>query len=214
VFSFDSATSLTITMACQWNLYIMIVNSCVTQIVVGETRPQVNVRAGQNRKLEEFNLFNDLKDNPNEEAIDDLDRSLIKNHVSGGLPMISDSMFSLVILIYVSAAFCFVFFMFCWSNESDGGRDTGIKHQCILMANNIAKRGGIGIGHLPPTETEASAASATTAGAAASVTLKRALSMSAEVTASSAAAAAAAADATGIPLLTTDDDGGAGAQFN
>ena len=144
-------------------------------------------------------MFNYMTDNPNEEAIDDLDSSLIKNHVSGGLPMISDSMFSLVILIYVSAAFCFVFFMFCWNNESGGGRDTGIKHQCILMANNIAKRGGVGD---LPTETEETTAAATTARATASDTLKRAVSLSEEDTASSAAAAAA--DATGILLLTTD----------
>ncbi len=56
-------------------------------------------------------------------------------HVSGGLPMISDSMFSLVILVYVSVAFCFVFFMFCW--KSDAGRNGrgGNKRQCILMTN-------------------------------------------------------------------------------
>ena len=132
-----------------------------------------------------------MNGNANDEATDDLDSSFIKNHVSGGLPMISDSMFSLVILIYVSAAFCFVFFMFCWNNESGGGRDTGIKDQCILMANNIAKRGG-GVDDLPA-EAEVIAASATTVGAAAalaSVTLKRATSMSTEA-----------------PLLTTDDDG-------
>ena len=35
-------------------------------------------------------------------------------HQPGGLPMISDSAFSLVTLIYVSIAFVFVFFMFCW----------------------------------------------------------------------------------------------------
>ena len=55
--------------------------------------------------------------------------------------------------------------MFCWNNESGGGRDTGIKDQCILMANNIAKRGG-GVDDLPA-EAEVIAASATTVGAAA-----------------------------------------------
>lgn len=45
-------------------------------------------------------------------------------HSPGGLPMISDSAFSLVTLIYVSVAFLVVFFMFCWKNEAVniGGR--------------------------------------------------------------------------------------------
>ena len=34
----------------------------------------------------------------------------------GGLPMISDGAFSLVTMIYVSIAFLFVFFAFCWKN--------------------------------------------------------------------------------------------------
>ena len=41
-------------MASQWNSLIMlIVNVCVTQIVVSETRPQVYVQVDQNRRLGE-----------------------------------------------------------------------------------------------------------------------------------------------------------------
>jgi len=59
-----------------------------------------------------------------------------EGHVTGGLPIISDAAFSLVILIYVSIAFCFVFFMFCWKSESNNNK--GFEHQCILMTNNIS----------------------------------------------------------------------------
>ena len=90
--------------------------------------------------------------------------------------MISDSMFSLVILIYVSGAFCFVFFMFCWNNESGGGRDTGMKQRCILMKNNDATRG------------ESGGDEANTVGAAISATLKKDVRLSAGVTSLSAAA--------------------------
>ena len=144
---------------------------------------------------EDFNMYNHLNNIPNEEATDDIGSSLIKNHVSGGLPMISDSMFSLVILIYVSVAFCLVFFMFCWKSESGGGRDVGIKHQCILMANDIARRGGNGD---LPTQKKPTTTVMTTAGAA-PVTLKKTSSMSEEDI------DASAVDATGIPMLTTDD---------
>ena len=42
-------------MASQWNSLIMlIVNVCVTQIVVSETRPQVYVQVDQNRRLGEW----------------------------------------------------------------------------------------------------------------------------------------------------------------
>ena len=90
--------------------------------------------------------------------------------------MISDSMFSLVILIYVSGAFCFVFFMFCWNNESGGGRDTGMKQRCILMKNNDATWG------------ESGGDEANTVGAAISATLKKDVRFSAGVTSLSAAA--------------------------
>ena len=36
------------------------------------------------------------------------------NYVEGGLPILSDAVFSLIIMIYVSGAFFFVFFLFCW----------------------------------------------------------------------------------------------------
>jgi len=109
-----------------------------------ETSLQEYAHTEQNIGLEDFNPINNLNVDPRVVDMDNLDDILIKNHVSGGLPMISDSMFSLVILIYVSVAFCFVFFMFCWSSGSRGGRGGRIKHQCILMASEIAKRGGLG----------------------------------------------------------------------
>ena len=36
------------------------------------------------------------------------------NYVEGGLPILSDAVFSLIIMIYVAGAFFFVFFLFCW----------------------------------------------------------------------------------------------------
>ena len=35
------------------------------------------------------------------------------DHRDGGLPLISDSLFSLIIMLYVLLAFVFVFFLFC-----------------------------------------------------------------------------------------------------
>ena len=57
----------------------------------------------------------------------------------GGMPIISDSLFSLVILLYVSVAFIFVFFMFCWrtGNSVPGVMDDkGIEQNlsCPLMS--------------------------------------------------------------------------------
>merc|ERR1712241_366705 len=57
----------------------------------------------------------------------------------GGMPLISDSLFSLVILIYVSVAFLFVFFMFCWKNGNNGsgtmeGKETNGNLNCPLMS--------------------------------------------------------------------------------
>ena len=45
----------------------------------------------------------------------------------GGMPLMSDSLFSLIILIYVSVAFLFVFFMFCWrsANSDNSGEMSG-----------------------------------------------------------------------------------------
>merc|ERR1719193_1278900 len=41
------------------------------------------------------------------------------HHRDGGLPLISDSVFSLIIMIYVLLAFFFVFFLFCWRRGPD-----------------------------------------------------------------------------------------------
>jgi hypothetical protein len=56
-------------------------------------------------------------------------------HVPGGLPMISDSAFSLTILIYVSVAFLLVFFLFCWKSNGSGSAEDLTK-QCPLMTNH------------------------------------------------------------------------------
>uniref|UniRef100_A0A0K2U126 Uncharacterized protein n=1 Tax=Lepeophtheirus salmonis TaxID=72036 RepID=A0A0K2U126_LEPSM len=47
-----------------------------------------------------------------------------KYHESGGLPMISDSAYSLVILIYVSLSFLCIFFLFCWKSSNGKGSET------------------------------------------------------------------------------------------
>ena len=57
----------------------------------------------------------------------------------GGMPLMSDSLFSLVILIYVSVAFLFVFFMFCWKNGNNGSgtmesKGTNENLKCPLMS--------------------------------------------------------------------------------
>jgi hypothetical protein len=51
--------------------------------------------------------------------------------------MMSDSLFSLIILVYVSVTFCIVFFLFCWkaSNSRDGHLE--YKQQCPLMTNDL-----------------------------------------------------------------------------
>ena len=41
------------------------------------------------------------------------------DHRDGGLPLISDSLFSLIIMLYVLLAFVFVFFLFCWRRGPD-----------------------------------------------------------------------------------------------
>ena len=45
--------------------------------------------------------------------------NLPPDHRDGGLPLISDSLFSLIIMIYVLLAFFFVFFLFCWKRGPD-----------------------------------------------------------------------------------------------
>ena len=58
----------------------------------------------------------------------------------GGMPLMSDSVFSLIILIYVSVAFLFVFFMFCWRNGNGraagtlAGMGTNGNLKCPLMS--------------------------------------------------------------------------------
>jgi len=78
-----------------------------------------------------------------------------ESHVSGGLPTISDALFSLVVLIYVSIAFLFVFFMFCWKSEADlkGKNGKGGGRHCVLMTNSVSRGGGI---VMPTTETHVS----------------------------------------------------------
>jgi len=74
-------------------------------------------------------------------------------HVPGGLPMISDSAFSLTILIYVSVAFLLVFFLFCWKTNGNGNvnatSEETLKQQCPLMTNNPPEPNVI-----PPTPTK------------------------------------------------------------
>jgi hypothetical protein len=59
--------------------------------------------------------------------------------IPGGLPIMSDTVFSLIILVYVSVAFCIVFFLFCW--KASHGRPTQngyvLKQECPLMTNEI-----------------------------------------------------------------------------
>ena len=45
------------------------------------------------------------------------------DHQDGGLPLISDSVFSLIIMLYVFFAFIFVFFLFCWRRGPDTSYD-------------------------------------------------------------------------------------------
>ena len=45
--------------------------------------------------------------------------SLTSDYKDGGLPLISDSVFSLIIMLYVLFAFLFVFFLFCWRRGPD-----------------------------------------------------------------------------------------------
>ena len=56
----------------------------------------------------------------------------------GGLPLMSDGAFSLITMIYVSCAFLFVFFAFCWNNHYPKGDVKGEprnmnKSNCLLM---------------------------------------------------------------------------------
>ena len=51
-------------------------------------------------------------------------------HKEGGLPLISDSVFSLIIMLYVLFAFLFVFFLFCWRRGPDRALP-GTKVSCM-----------------------------------------------------------------------------------
>lgn len=77
-------------------------------------------------------------------------------HVPGGLPIISDSAFSLVILLYVSIAFLFVFFLFCWkTNTNTDGNGEELKQQCPLMTSETLQSTlGVKVPNvIPPTPT-------------------------------------------------------------
>uniref|UniRef100_A0A0K2T713 Uncharacterized protein n=1 Tax=Lepeophtheirus salmonis TaxID=72036 RepID=A0A0K2T713_LEPSM len=56
-------------------------------------------------------------------------------HRSGGLPMISDSAFSLIILIYVSIPFLCMFFLFCWKTAETEDENKLGQSNCPLMTN-------------------------------------------------------------------------------
>ena len=46
------------------------------------------------------------------------------DHKDGGLPLISDSVFSFIIMVYVLLAFFFVFFLFCWKRGPERSLST------------------------------------------------------------------------------------------
>ena len=54
--------------------------------------------------------------------------------------MMSDSVFSLIILVYVSVTFCIVFFLFCWKATNGRNGQLDFKQQCPLMTNEIRVR--------------------------------------------------------------------------
>ena len=77
-------------------------------------------------------------------------------HKPGGLPMISDSAFSLTILIYVSVAFLLVFFLFCWKTNGNNNGENGeneLKQQCPLMINSQPDKNLAEPCVIPPTPT-------------------------------------------------------------
>ena len=57
------------------------------------------------------------------------------NYSSGPLPIISDSLFSLIILIYVSVIFIFMFFSSCWKEPQPPPPDPALKN--IPMITDI-----------------------------------------------------------------------------
>lgn len=66
--------------------------------------------------------------------------NLPTDHRDGGLPLISDSVFSLIIMIYVLLAFFFVFFLFCWKRGPDRPftNTKGTSH-CLLQGDMPAQ---------------------------------------------------------------------------
>ena len=53
------------------------------------------------------------------ESSNDTAPTVPPDYKDGGLPLISDSLFSLIIMLYVLLAFFFVFFLFCWRRGPD-----------------------------------------------------------------------------------------------
>lgn len=63
---------------------------------------------------------------------------------SGGLPMMSDSVFSLVILVYVSTTFCIVFFLFCWNTPADATKQQSgqqpANSRCQMVKSDLPEK--------------------------------------------------------------------------
>ena len=108
--------------------------SAQSMIIIFLTSLRAIVNASSDGDGDPDNLTPDETSAPDESG-HNIDPS--EGHLPGGLPMISDSAFSLLILIYVSIAFCFVFFMFCWKTESAENTKKGLQRQCVLMTNNL-----------------------------------------------------------------------------
>jgi len=72
------------------------------------------------------------------DGMDDLvdgkeESNMTNGHVDGGLPLISDSVFSLIIMVYVLLAFFFVFFLFCWRRGAPSNQfQTKEGSHCLL----------------------------------------------------------------------------------
>ena len=63
------------------------------------------------------------------------------DHKDGGLPLISDSVFSLIIMVYVLLAFFFVFFLFCWRRGPElSTHKVKLTSLFVLTCHNIYSR--------------------------------------------------------------------------
>ena len=82
-----------------------------------------------------YNFRNDDENDDSNKAPDPFKPTT--GHIPGGLPMMSDSAFSLCILIYVSVAFLLVFFLFCWKTNNGNGNYGELVKECPLMTNDI-----------------------------------------------------------------------------